>query len=198
MKGLGGTGSTVVATDYVEKSSDTYVLIASKSKQSGVGAQSMAFVTPSASSSNTTADIPSGCGNLIFTPNLHDLTQVTVPEKGPWIVDWTAVTEDSENKDPNFIVLQSYDLILGFYDKSITDIEKGFFNLETLAKKMWRVRNITGTPMSRDLGAAQDDQDNLFTGFNQGDGVWALGLQCPDCQNPAPMFLTILKPTASH
>jgi hypothetical protein len=34
-----------------------------------------------------------------------------------------------------------------------------------------------------------------FAGFSRNDGIWALGLLCTTCQNPAPVVLTILEPS---
>jgi len=197
VQGLGGGAPIALAQDYVESSSDTYVVIASNTTTVGAGAQSMIIVTPKAGNSNTAVDIPSGCDKLDFNANLQDLTKVSIPAQGPWVVDWSQVTEDSEGKDPNFIV-RTVDLILAHYDKPIADIEADFFNIETSATHLWRIRNIEGTSStSKNLAQAQDADGNLFTGFEPAGGVWALGLQCPSCQNPAPLFLTILEPSGA-
>lgn len=191
---LGSDTQIVLSEEYVQNATTTYVLIASGSTTPGAGARSMIFVTPKSDGTNTVVDIPEGCGDLTFTANLHDLTKVSVPAKGPWVADWTQVTKDSEDKDPS-LVTKKYDLILAHYDKSITEIEADFFNIETTATKLWRIRNIEGSETtSKNLGQAQAADGSLFTGFEPADGIWALGLQCPDCQNPAPMFLTILEP----
>jgi hypothetical protein len=183
----------VVAEDYVERSADTYVIIASNTVTPGIGARSMVFVTPKASGGETTVNIPNGCGLLDFKANMHTLTKVPVSKQGPWVVDWSQVSKDSENKDIN--LPESFDLILAFYEnKSVTDIESDFFNVDRIATKLWRVTNITIGTTSKSLGLAQDAQGNLFTGFESLNGVWAVGLQCPGCQNPAPMFLTVLDP----
>jgi hypothetical protein len=197
VKALGSDGAAInLAQDYVE-SAATYVIIASDTTTVAAGARSMVFVTPKAGNSNTKVDIPSGCEKLVFNANLHELTKVSVPAKGPWVADWSQVTKDSEGKDPNLITT-NYDLILGHYDKSVAELESDFFNIETSATKLWRIKNIDGSSTtSKNLGYAQAADGSLFTGFEPADGIWALGLQCPDCQNPAPMFLTILEPSGA-
>ena len=176
---------------------DTYVVIASKSITPGAGAQSMIFVNPTATSQNTTVSIPTGCHELDFKANLHDLTKVAVPAQGPWLADWSQVTQDSESKVVRWAKYESYDLILGYYDISVSEIETRFFDVDILPKKMWRIKAMPGSSapadMVKNLGKAMADDVSLFTGFDVApNAVWALGLQCPDCQNPAPMFLTIL------
>ena len=183
----------------VQSDTDTYVLIASKSLTPGAGAQSMIFVNPTAASQNTTVSIPTGCHELAFSADLHDLTKVAVPTQGPWLADWSQVTQDSERKSVKWAKYDAYDLILGYYDISVPELETRFFDVDILPKKMWRISSMPGSSapadMVKNLGKAMadDGSGSLFTGFDVApDAVWALGLQCPDCQNPAPMFLTIL------
>ena len=180
-----------------QSDTDTYVLIASKSLTPGAGAQSMIFVNPTAASQNTTVSIPAGCQELTFDADLHDLTKVAVPTHGPWLADWSKVTQDSEGKNVLWAKFDTYDLILGYYDVSVSELETRFFDVDTLPKKLWRISGMPGSSapadMVKNLGKAMADDGTLFGGFDIApDAVWALGLQCPDCQNPAPMFLTIL------
>jgi hypothetical protein len=182
-----------------QSDTDIYVLLASKLLTPGAGAQSMVFVHPTAASQSTTVNIPTGCQELALSADLHDLTKVAVPTQGPWLVDWSQVTQDSESKAVTWAKYDSYDLILGYYDNTVSEIETKFFDLDTLPKKIWKIPGMPGSSapadMVKNLGSAMADDGSLFAGFDVApDAVWALGLQCPDCQNPAPMFLTILDP----
>ena len=180
-----------------QSDTDTYVLIASKSLTPGAGAQSMIFVNPTAASQNTTVSIPTGCQELDFKADLHDLTKVAVPTQGPWLADWSKVTQDSEGKNVLWAKYDTYDLILGYYDVSVSELETQFFDVDTLPPKLWRISGMPGSSapadMVKSLGKAMAVDGTLFTGFDVApNALWAFGLQCPDCQNPAPMFLTIL------
>lgn len=178
-----------------QNAADSYVAIASKSLTPGAGAQSMIFVTPTADSQATTVTIPTGCNELAFNADLGTLTKVPVSTKSPWVVDWSQVTKDSEKKAITWAKYDGYDLILGYYDISVSELQTRFFDVDILPKKIWRIKNIStssSAEMVKDLTKAQAADGSLFTGFDPQDALWVLGLQCPDCQNPAPMFFTIL------
>jgi hypothetical protein len=184
----------VLGESYKEDSSSSYVLMASGSASPGTGARSMIFITPKAGSDNKTVNMPSGKSQLEFQIDLKKLAKVAVSTKGPWVMDWSHVTEDSEGKE---IVWQNqlaaYELIVGYYDKTVSELENDPMNLDKLATKMWKIKNID-TETSKNLALAQaTDDGSLFKGFDQAkDKLWAFGLVCPNCQNPAPMFFTIL------
>jgi hypothetical protein len=67
-----------------------------------------------------------------------------------------------------------------------------FLDLELISTGMWRGLVQSGEKLS--LTALQDANGQPFTGID-GTGTWILALNCGDrCANPAPWYLTILKP----
>ncbi len=181
-----------IAQDYVESSDYTYVLIASKGMTPGVNSNTMTFLKPTASSTNTAVDMPTGCGILDFEANLHSATKVPVSSDGPWVVDWSHITHDAENHQVIFDTIDN--LLIGFFQgMTVTQLETKIFDLETMATTLWQI-TLTGQ-RSVNLALAQDrTTGDLFPGFLRTDGVWALGLRCTTCQNPAPLVLAILDP----
>jgi hypothetical protein len=184
-----------IQQDYVESTNYTYVLIASKGTTPGVGSNTMTFLKPTASSTNTTVDMPTGCGILDFQANLHSATTVPVSAAGPWVVDWSHITHDAENNDVIFDTIDN--LLIGFFQgMTVSQVETQMFDLETLASTLWQI-TLTGK-RTANLALAQDrTTGELFPGFLRTDGVWAVGLRCTTCQNPAPLVLAILDPSGS-
>ena len=105
---------------FVESDDRVYMLILSKGTNPGVGARTMTFVKPTASSTNTRIDIPEGCGMLQFAADLASAKPVSVPAKSPWVVDWQDVTRDGQG---NAIAADTIDrLLVGFFEgKTVAD-----------------------------------------------------------------------------
>ena len=179
-----------IAQDLAASTSDinySYVLMGATTTQPGVGSASMVFVNPLDSADVAPLDIPIGCKLLKVDADLHSLTKVTAPTQGPWVVDWSHVTKDFSAYGDYF------DLTIGYSKgRGVADLEKNFFDIETSATHLWHVRNIPSGNHSAKLSLAMDDDGNPFTGFEPQDGVWAIALQCPTCQNPMPVVLTIV------
>ena len=195
LSGFNNFGTAIqVAQDYVADSGNVNVLILTKGTTPAVGAQTMVILRPSATSSNTTVNVPTGCGILTFTPDMHTPATVAIPAAGPWVVDWSQISLDNDGNSINFAKLNN--LLVGhFADKTVTDLEKGVFDLETMATSLWEI-SLTSPQTSADLAMAVDRKTNTpFTGFAQGNGVWALGVRCNNCQSPAPSIFSIITPT---
>lgn len=186
-----GTASDIAA-EYVESAVETYLLLFAQGTQPGVGARAMAFLKPTATSTNTRVDAPSGCGLLDFTADLATLTKVPVSAGGPWTVDWGKVTTDGQGESITYTAVDR--LLVGFYQgMTVADLQARFFDIEMLATSLWELPIKGGD--TAELGAAVERASGaLFSGFLRTDGVWMLALLCTTCQNPAPVVLTILKP----
>jgi hypothetical protein len=64
-----------------------------------------------------------------------------------------------------------------------------------MATSLYQVTPASGSE-SVDLATAKERTTGAaFSGFNAGAGVWAIGLRCSSCQNPAPVLLSVLEPT---
>jgi hypothetical protein len=184
-----------IAQDFAEGTTYTYVLIAATTFTPAVGSATMVFVHPLDAADVAPLDIPIGCNLLTVDADLHTLTKVVMPTQGPWVVDWSHITKYGTGPTAAFGDFEYLDLTIGFsQNKTVADLEKNFFDIETSATRLWHVGNINSGAgaHSADLSLATDAEGNAFTGFNQQDGVWAIALRCPTCQNPMPLVLTIV------
>jgi hypothetical protein len=184
-----------VATDYVAGGDYTYLLIMNKGLQPANGAQSMIFLRPTATSPNTTVNVPTGCKVLTFTPDLHSAPKLPVLAAGPkWVADWSKVTKNNENQDILFEDLDNLFVAYFAPPMTVTYLEENFNDLETLATSQWQIGLLNGQT-SQDLSWAVTASGAKFTGFTPTDGVWVIGLRCTTCQSPAPVILSVLQPT---
>jgi len=182
-----------VPSMYVENDTYTYLLLFSKGIRPGVGARTMTFLKPRATSSNTTVAAPTGCGMLTFSADLESLTKVKVSAGGPWMVDWHDVMHDGQG---NALPANNIDgVTVGFYEgMTAADLEARIFDLELIATELWDIKLTGGR--TADLGEATDRMTGApFAGFDRAAaGTWMLALTCSRCQSPAPPLLTILEP----
>ena len=184
-----------IEEEYVEDSDHTHMLLFAAGTTPGVGARTMIFVRPTSSSTNTTVNAVPGCGLLDFSADLSSVEAVAIPADGPWVVDWRNVTRDGQG---NEIVFQNIDgVLLGFYaGLTVSELEQQIMDLELIATSLWEIE--LGGGRTADLAAAQGRENGgSFPGFGgDADGVWLLGLMCSTCQNPAPVVLAVLEPSA--
>ena len=182
-----------VPSAYIESTDYTYLLLFTKGTTPGLGARTMMFLEPTASSTNTMVDGQSGCGLLTFTADLSSLTKLPVPTGGPWILDWRDITRDGQGNDAPFEKIDG--VTIGFYaGMTASDLQARIFDIEMIATSLWDI-TLTGG-RTADLATATDRASGApFPGFDRPDaGTWLLGLTCSKCQSPAPVLLTILTP----
>jgi hypothetical protein len=184
-----------VPSEYIESSDYTYLLLFTKGTTPGQGARTMIFLKPSAASTNTKVDAPTGCGMLDFSADLSSLTKLVVPTAGPWVLDWRDITRDGQGSDVPFEKIDG--VTIGFYaGMTVADLQTRIFDIELIATNLWDIKLSGGR--TADLATAKDRVSGaVFTGFDRTDtGTWMLALTCSKCQNPAPVLLTILQPGA--
>ena len=203
LKDFSFQGTSVdVNQNYAEDATSTYMLIFQKGIALGHGAISMVFLKPTATSQNTTVTAPSNtpdaagkCPLLDFSADLTtSLVPVKVSKTGPWILNWSGVKTDSRMQPLQKTGIDR--MLIGFYaNKTPANLQTDFLNLEINDTASWELP-FTGAVTSASLGAAKNRKDGTpFPGFDQPTpGTWILGLFCGSCQNPAPLFVTILEP----
>jgi hypothetical protein len=184
-----------IPSQYIESDDYTYLLLFSKGTTPGLGARSMTFLKPSANSPNTKIDAPTGCGMLNFTADLASLTKLPVPAAGPWLLDWRDIKRDGQGNEVPFEKIDG--VTVGFYaGLAVADLEARIFDIELIATNLWDVKLKGGR--TADLATATErTSGETFSGFARADaGTWMLALTCSKCQNPAPVVLTIVEPSA--
>lgn len=184
-----------ITEEYVASADRRYMLRLSEGTQLNAGTQTMLFVQPTEDSTVTEVHIPAGCGFLDFTADLVSSLSVPLPDEPPWEVDWGGLTRDGQGTPINFAGIDH--LLIGFYAGLTAEaLQAQILDLEQIATAMWSL-DLTGA-FSADLSRATHVVDGTpFTGFAPG-GVWILALMCSQCQNPAPIFLTIVEPSGGR
>lgn len=181
-----------VETDYTDDPDMTYLVLFSKGTSPGVGAQSMMFLEPTAGAGSE-APAKTGCDMLEFVADLHSSAPLSIPNEGPWAIDWRGLTKDSQGNPVKFNKIDR--LVVGFYENlTLTDLEEQIFDLEELPKDLYEIA-LTGQRDADLADAVHTVSGEKFSGFEQdGEGVWIFGLLCGGCQTPAPIVLSTIKP----
>ena len=192
-----GQPKLVPATDYVMATGTQYLLLFAHGTVLGVGAQSMVFLSPSATSVNTTVAAPNPCGTggnfLSFTANLSTMP-VSIPTAGPWKVDWSQVTKDNFGQKLDFSQTTLDKVEVGFFQgKQPAEIQSDFLNIEQDATSLYTYSVPAGQKYV-DL-MSTPTKGGTFPGFASTDGTWAVAVLCSTCQVPAPVVFSILQPT---
>jgi hypothetical protein len=186
-----------VPKEYVESTDYSYLLLFTKGTIPGVGGRAMVFLKPTATSTNTMVDAPTGCGLLTFAADLSSLKKTSIPAGGPWVVDWREITRDGQGNAPPFQKIDG--VTIGFYEGlTVADLQARILDIELIATTLWDLPLTSGK--TADLALAKDRKTGeAFGGFTSAStGTWMLALTCSRCQSPAPVLLTILQPTGSQ
>lgn len=171
-----------------------YTAMVANGDMYGKGTRMLTGFQLDAASTNTQVNITSDSTKLSLTADLHTLTPLTVPAGTPGItLDWTDLMTSAANLeiDPTQITK----IRVGKYSISATDMEQqsNFLNLDALADTLYTATVNAGT--SYDLSKTKDANMNAFPGIDD-THTWIVALNCGDCANPAPWYMTILKPCA--
>jgi hypothetical protein len=190
-----GQPKLVPATDYVVAAGTQYLMLFTSGTVVGVGAQSMVFLSPSATSANTTVAAPNPCGTtnfLSFTPTLN--AAVSIPSAGPWKVDWSEITKDNFGQTLDFSVTPLDKVEVGFFQgKQPSDIQADFLNIEQDATALYTYAVPAGQKYI-DL-MSTPTMGGTFPGFaDASGGTYAIAVLCSTCSVPAPVVFSILQP----
>lgn len=175
-----------------EEGSGTWLVLFATGNTVGVGSRMLTFIEPSKSTDNTLVTVEEGCSVLDYTVDIASAERTPVLADGPWLVDWSAVTQTGQGTELEPTKVSS--LMLAWYSGlEVSELEAQFLDLELIATDTWTLEHAGGT--SADLSLATHVEDgSAFTGFGEADGTWILALRCRTCPNPAPLVLSVLEP----
>lgn len=182
-------------TDYVAAPNTQYLALFAHGTVSGIGAQSMVFLSPDSTSNNTMVAAQDACaGNFLdFSATLSSMP-VSIPIKGPWKLDWSQVTKDNFGIPLNFSATTLDKVEVGFFqNKQPTDIEADFLNIEQDATALYTF-NVPKGQKGVDLMEGEADGGGTFPGFTETDGTWAVAVFATADSVPAPMIFAVLQP----
>jgi hypothetical protein len=127
---------------------------------------------------------------LTYTANLHNLTPIGVTAKSAAItLDWGKMMTNALGN--TFIATNITNAMVGHYTQTPAELEAKFLDLELIAADLYRAEIPAGTVL--DFSMLKNKSGQSFAGIDA-DGTWVVALQCGSCRNPAPWYLTILKP----
>ena len=120
----------------------------------------MIFLNPTAASTNTKIDAPTGCGMLDFSADLASLTKLPVPAAGPWILDWRDITRDGQGSDVPFEKIDG--VTIGFYaGMTVADLQARIFDIELIATTLWDIKLAGGRTADLVDGEGSGDRRRL-------------------------------------
>lgn len=169
----------------------TYTVMASKGVELGQGVKMIQAFKLDPASSNTAVKVDDNSTGLTYTADLHSLQPVMITAGQAVIkLEWGTTIKKNAlgiEFDPTSIT----EAILGHYTQSPTELQTKFLDLELIATDLYRTQIASGT--SVDFSTMKTTDGKAFTGISSA-GTWIVALRCGSCRNPAPWYLTVLKP----
>jgi hypothetical protein len=146
-----------------------------------------------ANSSATAVPITDDSMKLSYTAKLRELTPWLVPAgTSDLTLDWADLLVSGLGRE--FLPNQVTEAFVGHYSETPAELEAKFLDLDRIALAIYRAPIPSGTVL--DFSALKDSSGASFPGID-GTGTWLVGLLCGNCRNPAPHYLTILKPCST-
>jgi hypothetical protein len=184
--------------DFKPQDGVTYLVTFATGTRLGYGSRTMVYLIPTSGNTDTTLNVTNDSAKLDYKADLHDLVKPSFDATTSPTFDWSAIANDGQGIEMQGDVSN---ILLGFYkDKTVAQLEAGFLNLEQPTEaeggptRSWQlgVNRVTRANLA---GAPGRANEGAFTNFSTTDtGTWLLGMFCNDCQNPAPVIVTILDP----
>jgi hypothetical protein len=168
-----------------------YTVMASGSEEVGKDIRMIQSFQLDPSSSNTTVKMTKDSTKLEFTVDLTKLTSTGVPAgESSVTLDWSKMKKNALNG--TFVEGQITRAIIGHYKETPAELSTDkFLDLELIATELYTADIPEGS--SIDFSKMKDKDGKAFSGITD-DGTWLVALQCGLCHNPAPWYLTVLKP----
>jgi hypothetical protein len=168
----------------------TFTMMAATGKVLGQGTRMIQSFQLDSGSSNTTVTMTNDSTKLTYNANLHALTPTGIPAgKAGITLDWGKMTTNALGNPFDTTAITR--AIVAHYTQSPTELESKFLDLELIATDLFDNTSLAGTKV--DFSTLANKSGNTFPGID-GNGTWIAVLQCGACRNPAPWYLTVLKP----
>lgn len=172
----------------------TYTLMAQSGTEPGQGTRMIKVFKLDPATTNATVALDNTSTTLSYTADLHSLTPSYVPAGTPALsIDWSTIATNAMGR--TFSRTKINEVFVARYDESAAELEARFLDLELISEAQWRAEVVAGASMP--LSNLVDASGVPFPGIDA-NGTWVLGLLCSDCANPAPWYLTLLKPCGSQ
>lgn len=160
----------------------------------GRGSRLVAFFEPTDGESNDQVRLASDSTTLSYTVDLASLDPIPLPRRvGDVVLSWSEETPLTKNAMgdiwiPTFITDVTVAHYVGY---QVADLERQFLLLRDLPQEQYGARLSAGQEVS--LARLTDPAGMPFPGVDD-TGIWLFSLNCASCRNPAPWFLSVLRP----
>ena len=168
----------------------TYMVGAQTGTELGQGSRMLQTFNLDASSSSTTVALKNESTRLTCAVSLRNLTITGVPGETPnLMLDWGQMQTNAMGAE--FLQGAITRAVVGHYSETPEQLESKFLDLELIAQKYYTAEVTQGSVL--DFTTLRDSTGAAFPGVD-GTGTWMVGLFCGNCRNPAPWYMTVLKP----
>jgi hypothetical protein len=175
-------------------SEHVWVIMLATGRVFGRGTRLLAFFQPSDGETNDQVRLTNDSTTLSYTVDLTSLDPIVLPRHlGDIVLSWSEDSPLTKNAMgevwiPTYIT----DVMVARYEgHGIADLERQFLRLQDLASEQYTARLSAGQELS--LARLTNPAGGAFPGVDD-TGIWLLSLTCGSCRNPAPWFLSILRP----
>ncbi len=160
----------------------------------GTGTRMIQLFKLDPESEQTTVNLTNDSTKLSYEVDLKSAQPTRIPAGTAAIsVDWG---EDTAGLATNalgnaFQASRVSEVRVAYYEESIEELEQQFLDLPQLVDREWRRTFTSGSSVRLDDLTVEAAQP--FPVIDES-GTWILGLVCGECSNPAPWYLTRLRP----
>jgi hypothetical protein len=172
----------------------TYAALVQDRKDPGKGVRMVQALQLDANSINTEVVISNDSSDLTYQTDLTAVVPVQVPAVTANItVDWESMQLGGLNALGDEWKKSSVnEVMIGHYMLTPQQLTEQFLGLENIASELYQGAVTAGAKLNL-TGLTEATSGAAFAGID-GTGTWILTLNCNECSNPAPWFLTILQP----
>jgi hypothetical protein len=181
--------------DKYDPAKTCYTFLAASGTNVGQGSRMIQPFVLDRSSTETTVKVDNSSTTLDFTAVLDKLTPVGIPAgKSKITIDWSKISKNAMGRD--FLSVNIDRIMVAHYTQTPAELQRNdtFPKLEKIATALYSMTLDIVAPRA-DLSQLTDSSGKAFPGID-GTGTWIVALMCntATCRNPAPWYLTLLKP----
>lgn len=168
----------------------SYTVMPSEGGTPGEGAKMVHAFVLDDTSTNTEIIVNNDSTELTYSAVLTTLTPTYVPAGAANIlVDWSDMLLNAMGRE--FVGTSIFEVLVAKYTETPQELEQNFLQIENIAEEMYRGEVVAGRELG--LTALAKEDGTPFAGISA-DGTWIMALICGVCANPAPWYITLLKP----
>jgi hypothetical protein len=169
----------------------TYTLMAQTGSELGRGVRMIQAFKLDESSSNTTVELTNDSTGLDFKADIHSAKTTDISSGDACVkLSWENLPKNALGVD--FDNTSITEVMVGHYNESPSELEGSkFLDLDRIAKDLYRGNIDSG--YVADFSKLKNSSGDYFKGIDN-TGTWLVALICGNCRNPAPLYLSVLKP----